>query len=148
MAGNRLQRTGSIFERMTGLLRAGAVKERDKPIWYDVYKTFPPKYEPTFSRPPVDKKIEPIFYPEDIIRGNFFKMYGSSSTFNMLKPDHKSIVQRFVEKYQELEKSGKFSNEDQIFKMTEAALEQEGMSFVRRTSAQPRIEAGSREDTE
>ncbi|GFT18087.1 28S ribosomal protein S23, mitochondrial [Nephila pilipes] len=147
MAGNRLQRTGSIFERMTGLLRAGAVKEQDKPIWYDVYKAFPPKHEPAYARPPVDKEIQPIFYPEDIIRGKFFKMYGSSATFNMLKSDKKSIVQRFVEKYQELEKSGKFSNEDEIFKMTEAAFEQEGLSFVRRTPTQSLIEAGFKETT-
>ncbi|KFM81188.1 28S ribosomal protein S23, mitochondrial, partial [Stegodyphus mimosarum] len=41
MAGNRLQRTGSIFARVTGLLKTGAMKEQDKPIWYDVYKIFP-----------------------------------------------------------------------------------------------------------
>ena len=54
---------------MTGILKSGAIKEQDKPIWYDVYKTFPPKHEPAYLRPPVDKEIKPILYPEDIIRG-------------------------------------------------------------------------------
>lgn len=45
------------------------MKEQDKPIWYDVYEAFPPKYDPAFERPPVEKEIKPIYYPEDIIRG-------------------------------------------------------------------------------
>ncbi|GBN45586.1 28S ribosomal protein S23, mitochondrial [Araneus ventricosus] len=135
MAGNRLQRIGSIFERMTGLLKAGAIKEQDKPIWYDVYKTFPPKHEPTFARPPVEKTINPIFYPEDVIRGKFLKIFGSPDVHNLMKPGEKSIMQRFVEKYQEIEKSRKFSNEDDIFRATESALEQDGLKFVRAAPA-------------
>ncbi|KAF8773053.1 28S ribosomal protein S23 like protein [Argiope bruennichi] len=135
MAGNRLQRIGSIFERMTGLLKAGAIKEQDKPLWYDVYKTFPPKHEPAFARPAVHKTIKPIFYPEDVIRGKFLKIYGSVDTYNMLKAGEKSIMQRFVEKYQEIEKSGTFLNEDEIFRATESALENEGLRFVRAAAA-------------
>lgn len=55
--------------RLSGILKAGAIKEQDKPIWYDVYKAFPPKYEPAFARPAVRKEIKSIYYPEDIIRG-------------------------------------------------------------------------------
>lgn len=44
------------------------MKPQDKPLWYDVYEAFPPKYEPRFDRPPVNKEIPAIFYPEDIIR--------------------------------------------------------------------------------
>ncbi|CAL1266654.1 unnamed protein product [Larinioides sclopetarius] len=145
MAGNRLQRIGSIFERMTGLLRAGAVKEQDKPIWYDVYKTFPPKHEPTYARPPVQKTIKPIFYPEDVIRGKFLQIYGSRDIHNLRKPGEKSIIQIFVEKYQEIEKSGNFSNEDEIFKATESALEQDGLKFVRAASINHSIEGSSDE---
>ncbi|GIY21884.1 28S ribosomal protein S23, mitochondrial [Caerostris darwini] len=137
MAGNKLFRTGTIFERMTGLLKAGAIKENDKPIWYDVYKTFPPKHEPAFARPPVDKEIKPIFYPEDTIRGKFLKTYGSVSTHNMLKPGKKSLIQIFVEKYQSLERSGKYSSEDELFNATENALASEGLTIVKRAEASP-----------
>ena len=131
MAGNRLQRTGSIFERLTGILKTGAMKEQDKPLWYDVYKTFPPKHEPAFTRPPVEKEIKPIFYPEDAIRGKFLKIYGNVSVHNLLRDSSKSIIQRFLEKYQEIQRSGKFSDHEEIFRATEATFEQEGITFVR-----------------
>ncbi|KAL0272079.1 UNVERIFIED_CONTAM: hypothetical protein PYX00_005188 [Menopon gallinae] len=66
MAQSRIIRHRSIFDRMTGLLERGAVKIR--PIWYDVYKAFPPKYDPYFSRPAPDISVKPIFYEEDRIR--------------------------------------------------------------------------------
>lgn len=53
---------------MTGLLESGAIKSQDKPIWYDVYKAFPPSVEPKMREPPADQKVIEIFYPEDIIR--------------------------------------------------------------------------------
>ncbi|KAG8176377.1 hypothetical protein JTE90_020163 [Oedothorax gibbosus] len=137
MAGSRLQRIGSIFERLSGILKAGAIKEQDKPIWYEVYKAFPPKHEPAFTRPPVDKEIKPIYYPEDIIRAKFLKLYGSTGVYNLLHPGEKSVMQRFVEKYQEMEKSNKYSNEEEIFKATESALQVDGITFVRRMASSP-----------
>lgn len=58
-----------FFYRLTGILKSGAMKDHEKPIWYDVYKTFPPKHEPAFARPVVEKEIRSIYYPEDVIRG-------------------------------------------------------------------------------
>ncbi|XP_035232389.1 28S ribosomal protein S23, mitochondrial-like isoform X2 [Stegodyphus dumicola] len=118
--------------RITGLLKTGAMKEQDKPIWYDVYKIFPPKYEPAFTRAAVEKEIKPIFYPEDNIRGKFFELYGFIGTYNLLTPDAKSLAQRYVEKYQLLENSGKFSREEDLLKAVESALEAEGISLVRK----------------
>lgn len=135
MAGNRLQKAGSIFERLNGILKSGAMKEQDKPIWYDVYKAFPPKYEPAFARPPVVTEIKSIFYPEDIIRGKFLKIYGNVSVHNMLTTGSKSIIQRFVEKYHEIEKSGQYSDEEAIFRATELAFEKEGITFMRSNKA-------------
>lgn len=57
----------SVF-RATGLLKSGAMKPQDKPLWYDVYEAFPPKYEPRFDRPASKEEIRQIFYPEDLIR--------------------------------------------------------------------------------
>jgi small subunit ribosomal protein S23 len=51
-----------------GLLKSGALKEEDKPIWYDIYKAFPPKYEPRYDRPAPDLPLRNLFYPEDTIR--------------------------------------------------------------------------------
>ena len=54
---------------MKGLLSHGAMKPDDRPLWFDVYKAFPPKVEPKFARPkPEVKTIRQILYKEDIIR--------------------------------------------------------------------------------
>lgn len=52
--------------RVTGLLKSGAMKHEDRPIFYEIYKAFPPLKEPKYAQP-VDKKlvIKPIFYAED-----------------------------------------------------------------------------------
>jgi hypothetical protein len=57
-----------LIHRVRGLLRSGALKEEDKPIWYDVYTAFPPKYEPKYDRPAPDVPLRNIFYLEDTIR--------------------------------------------------------------------------------
>jgi small subunit ribosomal protein S23 len=71
--------------RMTGLLKSGAMKPEHKPVWFEVYEAFPPKYEPRADRhqlpygeggnvaglgPP-----RQIFYKEDLIRANFYKVF-------------------------------------------------------------------------
>lgn len=53
---------------MTALLRSGSLHPNNLPIWYNIYKTFPPKDEPLFARKPSQKEIQNIFYAEDIIR--------------------------------------------------------------------------------
>ncbi|GCC43763.1 hypothetical protein chiPu_0027707, partial [Chiloscyllium punctatum] len=55
------------------LLRAGVMKESEKPCWYDVYAAFPPKYEPVYAQPKerfgkVQDPVQEIFYQEDTIR--------------------------------------------------------------------------------
>lgn len=40
----------------------------DKPIWFEIYKAFPPKYEPKYSRPAPDIPIKNILYTEDVVR--------------------------------------------------------------------------------
>ncbi len=53
---------------MTGLLRSGAVKPENKPLWYDVYAAFPPKTEPTLVRAEPTTETVNILYIEDLIR--------------------------------------------------------------------------------
>ncbi|XP_017755520.1 PREDICTED: 28S ribosomal protein S23, mitochondrial [Eufriesea mexicana] len=71
MAKSRTERIGTIFSRVTSLIRANALALQNVPIWYDVYKAFPPKYEPRFNRIVSNKEIQDIFYDEDCIRAKF-----------------------------------------------------------------------------
>lgn len=54
---------------MSGLLKNGALGPKEKPLWFDVYKAFPPKVEPTFERQlPTDLQVREILYAEDLGR--------------------------------------------------------------------------------
>ena len=44
------------------------MKEKDKPIWYEVYEAFPPKTEPLYGRKALDIPVRQILYAEDVIR--------------------------------------------------------------------------------
>lgn len=67
MAGSRLSNFGTIFTRVTGLLETKALHE--KPLWYDVYRKFPPEKEPYSGRPePPQDPIVEIVYEEDFER--------------------------------------------------------------------------------
>jgi len=73
MAGSRLEYISTIFSRATGLLRTKAIKYEDRPIWYDVYRVFPPKLEPRADRVPelsegMTGEVPSILYGEDIAR--------------------------------------------------------------------------------
>lgn len=54
--------------RVNGLIKSGAMKIEDRPIWYDVYKAFPPESEPTYAMPAKPYKVPHIFFPEDVFR--------------------------------------------------------------------------------
>ncbi|KAJ8948802.1 hypothetical protein NQ314_008350 [Rhamnusium bicolor] len=68
MAGSRLEKIDTIYMRATGLLRSGALKCEDCPLWYNIYEGFPPYVEPRFDRPVPNIKLKPILYEEDKIR--------------------------------------------------------------------------------
>ncbi|XP_064158196.1 28S ribosomal protein S23, mitochondrial isoform X2 [Anguilla rostrata] len=116
MAGSRLEKFGTVFTRVRDLMRAGVLKEKDKPIWYDVYAAFPPKREPLYVKPRTKvygkqaaDTVPDIFYKEDAIRA-------------------------FIEKYQELEAQG-LQDEDALFEETGRALLSEGLILRRRGGA-------------
>ncbi|XP_070591366.1 small ribosomal subunit protein mS23 [Erythrolamprus reginae] len=138
MAGSRLEKLGTIFTRVQNLLRSGAMKESQKPIWYDVYEAFPPLREPTYRniRPLYGKiadTVPPILYPEDQIRAKFYETYGSGlGMFDLTRSNYKSSCQRFVEKYNELKKKQEDMDEDLLFAETGKALLAEGMVLSRK----------------
>lgn len=57
-----------LIFRVTNLIRTGAMNINDRPLWYDVYRAFPPATAPKFERPVPNIKIMNIFYKEDVIR--------------------------------------------------------------------------------
>ncbi|XP_056412301.1 28S ribosomal protein S23, mitochondrial isoform X2 [Hyla sarda] len=120
------------------LMRAGVIKQNEKPIWYDVYAAFPPKREPTYEKPlnrrnKLPDNVPSILYSEDVIRAKFYETYGSGGIFHLYRKNFKSICQRFVETYTELQKAGGVS-EDKLFEETSKALLAEGI-ILRRTGA-------------
>ncbi|XP_076138042.1 small ribosomal subunit protein mS23 isoform X1 [Alosa pseudoharengus] len=138
MAGSRLEKFGTVFTRVRDLMRAGVIKEKDKPIWYDVYAAFPPKRNPLYVKPltrtvrNTEDKVPEIFYREDVIRAKFYDTYGNGPrTIDLSKSNFVSTCQRFVEKYNELQSSGNFE-EDGLFEETSKALLAEGIILRRK----------------
>ncbi|XP_030041874.1 small ribosomal subunit protein mS23 [Microcaecilia unicolor] len=141
MAGSRLEKLGTIFTRVRDLMRAGVIKQSEKPIWYDVYAAFPPKTEPLYQEPPkrfynLKDNVPPILYEEDVIRAKFFEVYGNGPRpFDLSRSNFRSVSQRFVEKFQELKKLGE-TDEEILFEETGKALLGEGL-ILRRKAGVP-----------
>uniref|UniRef100_A0A0K0G3Y9 Small ribosomal subunit protein mS23 n=1 Tax=Strongyloides venezuelensis TaxID=75913 RepID=A0A0K0G3Y9_STRVS len=70
----RAERSGSIFYRITGLIRGGQLKWEDRPMWYDVYAAHPPHHEPIWDAkmPKHGEPVRKILYPEDVERAKQF----------------------------------------------------------------------------
>lgn len=47
------------------MLRAGALKWNDRPLFYDIYTAFPPLKEHKYMEDPPNIKLRNIFYEED-----------------------------------------------------------------------------------
>ncbi|KAG2459610.1 CUED1 protein, partial [Polypterus senegalus] len=137
-----VQEEGSLHKEglswIRNLMRAGVLKEADRPIWYDVYAAFPPKKEPVYQKPmgrfrKVEDNVQEILYKEDVIRAKFFEIYGNGPrAFDLTKANFVSTSQRFLEKYQELEKAANLS-EEALLEETGKALLAEGLILRRRT---------------
>ncbi|XP_008546781.1 28S ribosomal protein S23, mitochondrial [Microplitis demolitor] len=127
MAQSRLERIGTIYTRMQSLMKGGALKPEEKPLWYVVYESFPPKYEPRYNRAAPNIEIRDIFYKEDIIRAKFQKQYGNNLRFTLANNDTESHTQKFISIYQNLEKSG--IPDDQIYEKAIENFNAENTSF-------------------
>ncbi|XP_027006235.2 28S ribosomal protein S23, mitochondrial [Tachysurus fulvidraco] len=140
MAGSRLEKVGTVFSRVRDLMRAGVIKESQKPVWFDVYSAFPPKREPVyvkparFLRPKTEENVPEIFYKEDQIRAKFYELYGNGpKVFDLTKTSFVSTCQRFVEKYSELESRGDVdAKPEMLLDETAKALLADGVVLRRR----------------
>nr|AAR31122.1 RE74912p [Drosophila melanogaster] len=106
MAQSRLEKIGTIFTRVQGLLRGGAMKTEDKPIWYDVYAAFPPKLEPRFDRPAPEIPVRQIFYAEGVVRAKLHKENKPQETISLFDHRRSTQSQQFVQIYQDLKGQG------------------------------------------
>ncbi|OQV22329.1 putative 28S ribosomal protein S23, mitochondrial [Hypsibius exemplaris] len=120
MAESRLRNLGTVFTRIKGLIRGGAMKFEDRPLWYDVYEAFPPKLTPTAERPTVFKEIKDIMYPEDIIRAHFYKHFSSPGVINLVSPTGHTLSQKFVDTFLELAKDSRIPRNQ----LVQAALDE------------------------
>lgn len=107
MAQSRLEKIGTIYTRVTSLLKGKAIKEEDTPLWLAVYKAFPPKYEPKYDRRLPKKPVRPIFYHEDQIRARFHKDQSFMRTVNLADEGVKSAAQNFISMYETIKKEEK-----------------------------------------
>ncbi|XP_012283401.1 28S ribosomal protein S23, mitochondrial isoform X1 [Orussus abietinus] len=113
MAQSRLQYIGTIFTRMRSLIHGEVIHENDKPLWFDVYQAFPPKYEPRYDNVITDIPIRRILYKEDTIRSRFHKD-NKFLTYNLLDKKCQSKSQKFIKTCQQLQKDG--MPEEEIYK--------------------------------
>ncbi|XP_058462615.1 small ribosomal subunit protein mS23 [Malaya genurostris] len=137
MAKSRLEKIGTIVTRTQGLLRTGAMKWDDRPLWYDIVNAFPPKKEPCYDRPAPNVTLRPIFYTEDQIRAKFHKKIHSNYTVNLADTQNKTPTQRFIEIYCNLETQGALDDE-RVFEAAQEML-QEQLKEVKRDRGPPSV---------
>jgi len=133
MAQSRLEKIGSVYSRISGLIKAGVIKPDQKPVWLDIYEAFPPKYEPRWDRQPltpIEQPLRKIFYPEDAVRAQYYEYFGHRKEFHELSDSTtNSMSQTFIQKYETLKARGDIPSED-LFRATVDALELEGINLL------------------
>ncbi|CAD6188427.1 unnamed protein product [Caenorhabditis auriculariae] len=127
----RTERSGNIFFRVTGLIRAGQLKWNERPLWYDVYAASPPITPPDWNvkLPKSDEPVRSIFYDEDIIRAKFYKNYKTRATISV-ESLKESVSQMFIKEYNTVkqEEAGETS-EEELFSKTETRLKDAGIQL-------------------
>ncbi|BET00074.1 Mitochondrial ribosomal protein S23 [Nesidiocoris tenuis] len=97
MAHSRLERIGTIYTRITNLIRTGAMKLDERPLWYEVYQSFPPATPPRYDNPAPAGEIRKIFYPEDLIRAKYYSAMRTTPAANLVEDGRPSHCQVFLE---------------------------------------------------
>ena len=133
--GSRLEKVGTIFSRVQGLLRSGALKETEKPIWCEVYAAFPPRGEQKYEREPVSTEPVNILYREDHIRAKFYQEYGNPEPVDMHNNTTPSISHTFIDKYMEILKAKAVPN-GEVFQAAAEALKSEGFRLKTKAEIQ------------
>ncbi|VDO67428.1 unnamed protein product [Schistosoma margrebowiei] len=126
MLGSRKERFASIFKRVKGMIEKGALDYEDRPLWYDVYKAFPPRVDPSYDRPCPTTTVQNIIYPEDCERAAFFKGHHRLETLNMFKlVDNRSTLSKLLKKCKNLRELHPDLNSEEILSLAEKELKQD-----------------------
>ncbi|XP_003726492.1 28S ribosomal protein S23, mitochondrial [Strongylocentrotus purpuratus] len=138
---SRLEKLGTVFTRVRDLMRAGVMKEMDKPLWYDVMATFPPRDEPTFKQPTSPEPLKELLYPEDKQRAKFYQTYAGQQTLDLTKHSSvkDSICNRYIQTYHDQEAKNEGMSVEDLMVATEQALAAQGINLRRR--GVPRMQA-------
>ena len=131
MAQSRFEKIGTIYSRVMGLYKSGAIKSEQVPLWVPIYEAFPPKYEPRYDRIAEDKPVIKVLYPEDKVRAKFYKTFGDWEVVNLFD-NKKPTSQMFVDKYMEISQSSDHSNmsEQECWDRTVSDLENRGIDLT------------------
>jgi len=105
MAQSRLEKIGTIFSRLQGLRKSGAIKAEQVPMWAEVYEAFPPRYEPRWDAKDPVVPVRKILYREDSVRAHYSKVFGDKEKIDLFS-DTKLGSERFVEKFLAIHDSG------------------------------------------
>ncbi|KAF8564648.1 hypothetical protein P879_09881 [Paragonimus westermani] len=125
--GSRREKFASIIRRIDGMLKNGAVAYENRPVWYDVYKAFPPRVEPVYSRPVPAMNVRDILYVEDIERSEAFRRYQKLGLINLFKvTDNRSTLSRVISKCRQIRKMKPDITEDQLLLAVEEELQKDG----------------------
>uniref|UniRef100_A0A182QUL5 Small ribosomal subunit protein mS23 n=1 Tax=Anopheles farauti TaxID=69004 RepID=A0A182QUL5_9DIPT len=111
MANSRLEKIGTIITRTQGLLKSGAMKFDERPLWYDIVSAFPPVEEPRYDRPAPNVRVRQIFYQEDLVRAKFHKSGKATFAVNLLDNINRTPAQQFIEIYKNLSSQGALDEE-------------------------------------
>lgn len=89
---------------MNGLIKSGALRYEDRPIWYDAYAAFPPKIEPLFTREAPSQQVRRLLYSEDEWRATFYQRFAEPEFVDLERSSAvaPSIAERFVRKCEHL----------------------------------------------
>ena len=130
MSLSRLDKIGTVYSRMSFLVKHGAIRPEYKPMWLDIYEAFPPLHEPRWDRK-AKKDGEPIpkiLYKEDLARAKFYKRFGERhDVYRMNDNSEESVSQRFVKMFIEEERQNPSMSEEDLFEQALDKLELEGL---------------------
>ncbi|CAG9539614.1 unnamed protein product [Cercopithifilaria johnstoni] len=111
----RKETAGSIFYRVTGLLRSGQLKWKERPLWYDVYVANPPYIEPSVG---ASFPIRKLYYKEDIAMARFYKQFRSLGAINISNEGSQSLCKKFTDLYKTVEKTWPELSENEHYQKT------------------------------
>lgn len=129
---SRLWKIGSIYSRLSGMIEGGHLKGKEIPIWYSIYKRFPPVREPRYlslteGDLPTAYQPPKLLYDEDIIRQAYYEDIDDSEIIKLRNNERKSRSQVFIDEYFLLKSKQKSPlTHSQLFRLTLEHLQQNG----------------------